>query len=107
MGFMTTQEPKRDSRRISTDLETAGSYPPGRVVNISRNGLGIRTHLRPSVGEAVRVCFKTPDGVEIEVVGTVRWTSDEPRSYRAKPGCGVELLGPRDAYLEFVDALGA
>jgi hypothetical protein len=107
MDFMISDERRRDSRRIATNLETVGSYPPGRVVNISRNGLGIRTHLRPSVGEAVRVCFKTPNGVEIEVVGMVRWTSDEPRSYRAKPGCGVELLGPGDAYLEFVDALGA
>jgi hypothetical protein len=107
MGFTSTQEAKRDSRRISTDFETSGSYPPGRVVNISRNGLGIRTHLRPVVGEAVRVCFRTPEGVEIEVVGMVRWTSDEPRSYRARPGCGVELRGPGDTYLEFVDALGA
>jgi len=107
MGFTSTQEAKRDSRRVSTDFEIAGSYPPGKVVNISRNGLGIQTHLRPAVGEALRVCFTTPEGVELEVVGTVRWTSDEPRSYRARPGCGVELRGPRHAYLELIDALGA
>ena len=73
----------------------------GHILNVSEEGVFIRSRLLPRPDDDVRIlfCFS---GKTIEVRGTVRWTTDRRTdSERIAPGFGVLLDRPGRDFLEF------
>ena len=73
----------------------------GHVKNLSKEGLFLRTDSLPLPGQPVQVLLMPPDGPEVEVVGTVCWTTDQVPDRSPQKGFGLKIDDPTDAYLEF------
>ncbi len=64
----------------------------GRIENLSGHGLFLRGAMIPKVGEHIVIKFKTPNGREITVEGTIRWITRAHADETSAPwGFGVEL----------------
>ena len=81
---------KRTATAIPALLYAEGMTSQGEILSISKKGLFVHSMNIPSKGTAVRVVLKTLGAEKIEVVGHVRWTTDElePGTYRY-PGFGM------------------
>ncbi len=79
----------------------------GLVGYLSRDELFFRGPMLPKEGEHVVIKFKTPNGREIKVEGTVRWAAhidaDDDRTPLTPLGFGVELSSYGDDYRVVVE----
>jgi Tfp pilus assembly protein PilZ len=91
-------------KRIPVRFEAGGMRGQGHVKNLSKGGLFIRSHLLPLTGDPIDVRFETPGGRQVQVSGTVRWTTAE-RSPEDPPGFGLEIEKPGREYLAFFEDL--
>ncbi len=76
----------------------------GLVGNLSRDGLFLQGSLLPKEGEHVAIKFTTPNGREITVEGTTRWTTHADADDDTVPlGFGVELSSYGNDYRVVVE----
>ncbi len=76
----------------------------GRVENLSRDGLFLRSPMLPKEGEHVVIKLTTPNGTEITVEGIIRWATHANADDKGAPlGFGVELSSHGDDYLVVVE----
>ncbi len=84
-----------------------GARGEGVVGNLSSNGLFLQGSLLPKEGEHVVIKFTAPDGREITVEGTTRWTRWATHAHAddksAPSGFGVELSSYGNDYLVVVE----
>ncbi len=78
----------------------------GRIENLSGHGLFLRGAMIPKEGEHIVIKFKTPNGREITVEGTIRWAThiddEDERTPLTPLGFGVELSSYGNDYLVVV-----
>lgn len=76
------------------------------ILNVSKKGIFVRSFDIPPVGSTVRVSFKDLQRNGVEVMGIVRWTTDQlrPGQYRS-PGFGMRFTEWNQAYHEFLERL--
>lgn len=75
---------------IRAEFSAGAAHGYGRLLDISADGLFIRSALLPGKGP-VQMVLRTPTGREIRVAGEVRWNTTG-RRFRAS-GFGVRLTG--------------
>ena len=75
---------------IRAEFSAGAAHGYGRLLDISAEGLFVRSALLPPRGP-VHVVLRTPTGREIRVAGEVRWNTAGKR-FRAS-GFGVRLSG--------------
>jgi hypothetical protein len=96
---------KRIVQRIPARFSTATAQGAGHVKNLCKEGLFLRTDALPEPGEQVQVLILTRERLKIEVLGTVRWTTDQlPDSEEVEPGqegFGVLIEAPSEEFREF------
>jgi hypothetical protein len=89
----STRIPPAEDIRAEFSAGPAHGY--GRLLDISAEGLFVRSALLPPRGPVYMV-LRTPTGREIRVSGEVRWNTAGKR-FRAS-GFGVRLVGPGRDY---------
>jgi hypothetical protein len=83
---------KRTGAVIPALIYTEGMTSQGEILSISKKGLFIHSVSIPARGSSVRVVLKRPGLDKIEVVGHVRWTTDElPAGKYRYPGFGLMI----------------
>ncbi len=93
-------------QRVQVRFETPASSGTGHLKNVSREGLFVATEAPPAPGDPAHVVFQDLADRWIELDGAVSWTRDESASSAtARPGFGMELDAPSDAYLAFFEEL--
>ena len=58
--------------------------------DLSEGGLFLSTLCPPSIGEEIELSISGPDGVDVQVVGRVRWI--RYHDGMVPTGCGVEFI---------------
>jgi hypothetical protein len=97
---------RRILKRIPAAFESGALRGKGHVKNVSKEGLFVRSSVLPPVGSDVRVIFPARNGSKIQVLGTVRWTTDQlPAAEKAKPGFGVYIARGNDDFDEFFEQI--
>jgi hypothetical protein len=97
---------RRILKRIPAAFEAGSLRGKGHVKNVSKEGLFLRSSVLPPVGCDVRVIFHDRNGSKIQVLGTVRWTTDQlPASEKAKPGFGVYIPRGNGEFDEFFEQI--
>lgn len=96
--------------RIRTALRArfagSGFEGTGNIVNLSEQGLFVRTPQVPPPGQAVRLSFSAPGLGRIAVRGLVWWTTaDSPGGRHQPPGFGMRLLDEFEAYGRLIENL--
>jgi PilZ domain-containing protein len=90
---------------IPATFRTVALEGEGRIENVSRQGLFVRSAALPEPGEEVRLRFAFA-GKTIEARGEVRWTTRQLRAGDSvAPGFGVHLILPDRDYLAFLQEL--
>src|SRR5262245_49300886 len=77
----------------------------GHVKNVSKEGLFVRSDILPPPGSEIRVLFHDRRGDKIELHGCVRWTTAQLGDKSARPGFGVQLSKPDDAFRAFYEEI--
>ncbi len=96
----------RKMKPIRAAFKTDQLRAKGEIATIAMEGLFIATESLPSADDRVTIAFRDPAGNTIEVSGSVRWTTAQlPPGKCAKPGFGVHLEAPGDAYQAFYEAV--
>ena len=73
----------------------------GVVRNLSKEGLFLRSDTLPEPGATVQVLLQPPGNPKVEVMGIVRWTTDQlPDRVPGQNGFGVRIENPPDDFLE-------
>ena len=75
----------------------------GHVLDVSEEGLFVRTKSIPDQGEDVQISFSTPDGRRVALKGMIWRTEQNGR----RTGFGVRLLDACEEYLQFVKKIQA
>ena len=75
----------------------------GHVLDLSEEGLFVRTKSIPDQGRDVQISFSTPDGRRVALNGMIWRTEQKGR----RPGFAVHLLGACPEYLQFVKKIQA
>jgi hypothetical protein len=88
---------------IEVDFFAESFRGEGRVQNVSREGLFVRTPLLPPDGIRVTVVFEPESRRKIAVDGIVRWNTAPLRGPSTASGFGVRLTRFSDDYIRFVD----
>ena len=92
---------KRFMSRIPATYVCGKLTGRGAVKNLSKEGLFVRSDTVPEPGQTVHVLLQPPENPKVEVVGTVRWTTDQlPSRAPGQTGFGLRIEDPPDAYLE-------
>jgi Tfp pilus assembly protein PilZ len=78
----------------------------GEILNLSKKGLFVRCMEMPPIGAEVRVVLKNRKGEKVEIVGNVRWTTDqlERGAYRS-PGFGMVFTDWNEAYHDLFEQI--
>jgi len=93
-------------QRIDARFEAGSVRGKGYLKNVSKKGLFLRARVLPPVGSEVRVFLRDRAGAEIEVRGTVRWTTQQlPAAEKARPGFGVSVAPDDQAFIEFFEQI--
>ncbi len=101
--------PRRKLKRHGTRLSALFLCGPkngnGRIKNLSNAGLFMRTEARlPLPGAPIQVLIRRPNGEKLEVVGVVRWTTEQiPADRAAIPGFGMMIDPVTDQYRQFYE----
>ncbi len=74
----------------------------GRLQNVSRSGLYVKTAEPPRPGAIVALQFESPGGRLVDLRGQVRWNSQGAARVGKPEGFGVRLHEPPRAYQDFV-----
>ena len=98
----------RERRRLKRFMSgipasfVCGSQAARAVVrNLSKEGLFLRSDTLPAPGATVQVLLQPPGNPKVEVMGIVRWTTDQlPDRIPGQTGFGVRIENPPDAFLE-------
>ncbi|MCP4007455.1 MAG: hypothetical protein GY725_25020 [bacterium] len=96
---------KRAVERIPAAFETASFRGTGYIKNVTKEGLFVRADQLPPPMEPVRVIFHNRDGNKIEVIGSVRWTTDQLQREDTKPGFGMRIETQSPDFLEFFEQI--
>ncbi len=95
MGPGSKREPSQTrfppSGVISATFAVGTIAGQGRVENLSRDGLFLRTPVLPKEGEPIRITLRPPTGASIDVRGEVCWNSVS-LAEATPPGFGVALF---------------
>ena len=108
MDRRTTTERRHvlTGRRITAIFDAPSFSGKGYVLNISKNGMFLRSDVLPAPGEPVSVMFLDLSGGTVETSGTVRWTTEELDAGKvAKPGFGIRIEHASREYLTFYQSL--
>lgn len=108
-GAVAPGSDRRGGPRHGCELEVEfadeSHFFAGLTQDISRGGLFVSTyHLLP-VGSRLNLRFELPNGVQIEVLGQVRWVLDSDASSR--PGIGIEFVEASPEVLNSIAAFCA
>ncbi len=83
-----------------------GAEGEGRILDLSRGGLFLRSPMLPKEGEQIVISFGTSEGREIEVRGTVQWNTVQLAPGQSVPsGFGVRLSRWGTDYSSFLSKL--
>jgi hypothetical protein len=97
---------KRASERIPADLEVkfycCDKVQNGRVMNISRNGMFIKTREMCFPFDSKLTILMPFEGEELHVTASLRRIEMSPRSH---DGIGVELSNPSEGYCKLLEEL--
>ena len=94
---------KRGRGRIAAAFKAGKLKGKGYVSKLSRGGLFFVCEDPPRPGEAARIVFNDPQDNKITIEGIVRWnTAQLPPK---ESGFGLQIEGPREAYLEFYESM--
>ncbi len=97
---------KRAVERIPAAFQAGEMRGTGYIKNVTKQGLFVRTDDIPTPLAPVRVIFHNRDGGKIEVVGSVRWTTDQlPPDKRAKGGFGMLIEVLAAEFLDFYEQI--
>lgn len=97
---------KRIVGRIGARFESEGLRGQGYIKNLHKRGMFLRSSLLPQPGADVCIVFEGPDGEKVEVVGTIRWTTDQiGRLEQGQPGFGILLHHSNADYLRFFETI--
>ncbi len=78
----------------------------GHVRNLSKEGLFLCTEVMPEAGDMVQVLIKRENGTKVELIGSVRWTTEAvPERSEGYPGFGIRLEPVTDDYRDFFESL--
>ena len=100
----------RDPRyRLREPLELAflagSSRGVGRVEDLSRTGLFVRSAVLPAFGSRVESLLKTSSGQLISVQGTVQWNTAGVTSKKFQSGFGVRVTAHGAEYCGLVEGV--
>ncbi len=84
-------------------LSSVSVQGQGHVLDVSEEGLFVRTKSIPDHGDDVQISIGTPDGRRVALNGMIWRTEQKGR----RPGFGVLLLGACEEYLQFVKKIQA
>ncbi len=89
---------RRTEKRFSASVSiparyvVGGAEDEGRIMDLSRGGLFLRSPMLPKEGERIVISFGTSEGRKIEVRGTVQWNTVPLAPGQSAPsGFGVRL----------------
>jgi len=97
-----------DERRrtlIPAEFRAGSVRGRGKVRNVSRGGLFVRTRAIPEAGANARVRLVEPGKVPVEVVGLVWWTARPESPLDTKCGFGLRVLDGDDSYHRLVESI--
>jgi len=97
---------RRHDCEIEVEFADESHFFAGLTQDISRGGLFVSTyHLLP-VGSRLNLRFELPNGVQIEVLGRVRWVldSEADSESESRPGIGIEFVDPSPEILRSIAA---
>jgi hypothetical protein len=94
---------KRFMTRIPAIFRCGPLTGKGFVKNLSKEGLFLRTDRLPKPGMRVQIVIEGPDGGKIEVVGMVRWTTEQIPDREPQPGFGMRFDGVTEDYIDFFE----
>lgn len=88
---------------VDADFFAESFHGEGRVHDVSRKGLFIRTPLLPPDGIRITVVFEPESRRRIAVDGIVQWNTGPLQSHSKSSGFGVHLTRFGDEFIRFVD----
>ena len=95
--------------QFEAEIASDGKVHPGKIKDISEEGLGSILTTQIDVGEGfspdhlIRVNFQLPDGKKLSFECEIRWlTWDEPE--RKQLTLGVKIIKPTAEYIEYIRA---
>lgn len=95
---------KRFAKRVPVYFQCGVFRGAGRIKNISKEGLFVRSAVLPEPGDRVRIMLESSDGSKLEFRGEVRWTTAQlPPGPTVQPGFGVLIEDVEFGYLEFFE----
>ena len=96
----------RKLKPIHAAFKTKEVRGKGEIATLSREGMFIATDSLPSPEAFITVVFPDSSGNQIEVTGTVRWTTAQlPPGKCSKPGFGMCLDFQSDEYEAFYEEI--
>ena len=69
------------------------------LADLTREGVCVRSALQPERGDAVGIRFETPEGLKVELTGSVVWSTAAE--------FGVHLSQTDEAYRSFLESLSS
>ena len=93
-------------QRLEVTFQAGAVRGTAYLKNVSKRGMFLRTGALPAVGSEVRVFLRDRRGAEVEIVGTVRWTTKQlPASAAARPGFGISIARDDQAFTELFEQI--
>ncbi len=102
MAESSRARPRLGITQISVRFVAEGVEAVGRLQNVSRSGLYVKTAEPPRPGAIVALQFESPEGRLVDLRGEVRWNSRGAARAGKPEGFGVRLHEPPRAFQNFV-----
>ena len=97
---------RRVLTRITATFESGKLSGDGYVKNVSKRGLFLRSDVLPPVGSSIRIRLSIKGGAQVEVTGTVLWTTEQLETEETpKAGFGIEIPLDDQGFVEFFERI--
>jgi hypothetical protein len=96
----------RQRRRLGCELRVDGKTHTGVVLDLSAQGLFVRTNVQPQAGTPFTVVIRRPGGDVWEIAVRVARKVPRAGSPPSQRGLGLEVVEAPASYHAFVSALG-
>jgi hypothetical protein len=94
------------ARPIPVLLSTDTLRFPGEILSLSTKGLFVRASELPPVGTSVRIVLEDQRAGKVEIVGEVRWTTDQiPAGQYTDQGFGLRFTEWNESYHNFFEQM--
>jgi hypothetical protein len=92
---------------LSLTFLAGSSRGVGRIEDLSRTGIFVRSAMLPESGVRVETLLKTASGQLIAVAGVVQWNTASVASKRRQSGFGLRVTAHGAEYLGLVEGVVA